>query len=101
MSKLDPEDRKLLRDILEVTKESRAASVRAAAAAEKACDDIRTLSEIIGREVSPLGQLRADIIEKLEAAFNRQGELALKLGELEQWRDEHEGEHRRAASNGR
>jgi len=98
--KLDPEDRALLRELVTASKEARDASLQSAAAAELALEQLRTLNEIVAREVSPLGPFRADVIEKLDAMFNRHGSLGLRVGELEEWRDQHAVEHK-AAANGR
>ena len=79
----DDADRALLLDILTVTRENRDATVRCA-------DQLRTLNEIVAREVSPLGQFRADVIDKLEEHYNRVGRIGLDVAELTEWRDEHD-----------
>ena len=100
MSVLDDEERGLLLDVLAAAKVTRDASLRAAAASEQALAELRTLNEIVAREVSPLGPFRADLIRRLEEHFNRVGELALELGELRTWRDDHEVGHAKSANGG-
>jgi len=100
MSGLDPEDLALLRNILEVASQTRDASLRAASASELALEQLRTLHEIVAREVTPLGPFRADLIRRLEEHYNTIGQARLDVAELDQWRKDHDEAHRLAANGG-
>lgn len=82
MMSLADDDRDLLRAVLTVAQETRDAALRAAQASEEAIVQLRTLNEIVAREVSPLGQFRADVVKTIGEHFDKTAALKLEVSDL-------------------